>query len=116
MKVVKVCVGKPAESVDIDASLGSLQETVGGFIEMWFPFMEHVVIVCNEEGKVLGLPKNRIVRDEYDNTIDCIYGDFVIVGVNQDDEIEDDLCDLSEKEIEKFVAIFNRKESYADKE
>ena len=40
-----------------------LQHEVGGRIEALYPFEEPVAIVCNEEGKMDGLPLNRALRD-----------------------------------------------------
>lgn len=43
---------------DIDNTLEALQEAVGGLIET-VTVTEKIVIVCNEEGKLNNLPKNR---------------------------------------------------------
>lgn len=53
--------GKLARPASIDASLESYQKIVGGMIEAFYPFEEPVCIVCNEEGKLDGLPLNRAV-------------------------------------------------------
>lgn len=53
--------GKLARPAAIDASLESYQKIVGGMIEAFYPFEEPVCIVCNEEGKLDGLPLNRAV-------------------------------------------------------
>lgn len=53
--------GKLARAATIEASLESYQKTVGGYIEAYYPFEEPVCIVCNEEGKINGLPLNRAV-------------------------------------------------------
>ena len=49
---------------EIPSSLESLQHEVGGDIEAVYPFEEPVAIVCNEEGKMNGLPLNQMcIRD-----------------------------------------------------
>ena len=56
-----------------------MQQTVGGSIEAYYPFEEQVCIVCNDEGKINGLPLNRAIRDEDTNEIvDIIAGTFFI--------------------------------------
>lgn len=64
IKVVLVEPGKLARAAEIDASLAGLQKVVGGSIEGFYPFEEQVCIVCNEEGKLDGLPLNRAVYSE----------------------------------------------------
>ena len=52
---------------------------IGGDIEAYYPFEEQVCIVCNEEGKINGLPLNRAIRDEDTGDIaDIIAGTFFI--------------------------------------
>ena len=51
-----------------------LQAVVGGYIEAVYPFEENVCIVCNEEGKINGLPLNRAMRDDSGAVYDAIAG------------------------------------------
>ena len=44
---------------EIDSDLESLQHEVGGYIEAMYPDEDPVALVCNEEGKLEGLPLNR---------------------------------------------------------
>ena len=79
IRVVLVEPGKQTRTAEIGASLEALQRTVGGSIEAYYPFAEQVCIVCNEEGKVNGLPLNRAIRDEDTGDIaDIIAGTFFI--------------------------------------
>ncbi|MBR5190700.1 MAG: DUF3846 domain-containing protein, partial [Clostridia bacterium] len=48
----------------LDGSLVSMQKFVGGDIEPIYPFEDEVAIVCNEEGKMCGMPLNRAIYDE----------------------------------------------------
>lgn len=64
IKVVLVEPGKLARQAEIPASLEGMQATVKGSIEAFYPFEEEVCIVCNEEGKITGMPLNRTVYSE----------------------------------------------------
>src|SRR5699024_6863922 len=44
--------------------LEAMQELVGGDIEEYMPFEDEVAIICNEEGKIIGLPLNRAIYSE----------------------------------------------------
>ena len=63
MKVLVVEPGKAPYESDISPGLESLQKAVGGYIEITYPFDDPVAVVCNEEGKLLGLPLNRALRE-----------------------------------------------------
>ena len=56
MKILLVEPGKKPVLSEIDGSLKSMQEVVGGTIQAIFPFEEPVALICNDEGKLLGLP------------------------------------------------------------
>ena len=49
---------------EIASGLESLQHEVGGYIEAIYPYKDPAALVCNEEGKLEGLPLNRALRDE----------------------------------------------------
>jgi len=63
IQVVLVEPGKLARIVEVGTTLDAMQRTVGGSIEAYYPFEEQVCIVCNDEGKINGLPLNRAIRD-----------------------------------------------------
>lgn len=65
------------ESIGDD--LKSLQQVVGGLIEATYPYDDPVAIICNEEGKNLGLPLNRRLE-----SYDIIAGTFIICGLSED--------------------------------
>ena len=50
--------------IEIKDSLEAMQELVGGDIEEYMPFEDEVAIICNEEGKIIGLPLNRAIYSE----------------------------------------------------
>ena len=64
IKVVLVEPGKLARTAEIPATLEGMQAVVKGSIEPFYPFEEEVCIVCNEEGKITGMPLNRAVYSE----------------------------------------------------
>lgn len=74
IKVVMLEPEKEAYAAEIDGSLHSMQKIVGGLIEAFYPFEEQVCIVCNEEGKINGLPLNRAVYGEDGQMVDIIAG------------------------------------------
>lgn len=61
MRVVLCEPGKIARVTYIQPGLESMQRIVGGDIEPFYAFSEEVCIVCNDEGKIQGLPPNRAV-------------------------------------------------------
>ena len=63
MRVIVVEPKKKPMVRDIDAGLESMQKIVGGSIEAVYPFADPVALICNGEGKLLGLPLNRALRD-----------------------------------------------------
>ena len=57
---------------------------VGGCIEAIYPYEDPVALVCNEEGKLEGLPLNRALRDEDGDIYDVVAGTFMVVGLTDD--------------------------------
>lgn len=84
-----------------------MQKEVGGFIEAVYPFEDPVAIICNEEGKLEGLPLNRALRDEDGHVYDIIAGTFLIAGLS-----EDNFCSLDDAQIEKFSALYKTPELF----
>ena len=74
--VVLVEPGKLARTAKITATLEGMQAVVGGDIEPFYPFEEQVCIVCNEEGKLIGLPLNRAVYAYEEQQVDMTYGEL----------------------------------------
>ena len=73
--VVLVEPGKLARPARIPATLAGMQNAVNGCIQAFYPFEEEVCIVCNEEGKITGMPLNRAVYSEEIIT-DMSYGEM----------------------------------------
>lgn len=79
ISVLLIQPNKKPQLVEIGTSLENMQAVVGGDIEEYMPFDDEVAIICNEEGKVNGLPLNRAVYDEKSHEmIDILCGDFFI--------------------------------------
>lgn len=80
MQVLLVEPGKKAREAEIEDELHILQKIVGGSIEATYPWEDPVAVVCNEEGKINGLPLNRSLED-----YDIIAGTFLICGLSEED-------------------------------
>ena len=102
IKVLKVSPCKAPEVVTLVNELEELQKAVSieadyvGLIEI-IAIDDDICILCNEEGKLIGLPPNRRIGH------DVICGTFYILG---EDSEEGELCSLSDMDIEKYKAIF----------
>ena len=106
IRVVLLEPGKLARVADIDSSLEGLQKTVNGLIEAAYPFEEEVCIICNEEGKLNGMPLNRAIRCEGQIT-DIIAGPCFVCS-----------CDkasfgrLTEAQQQKYLKMFKYPEHF----
>lgn len=107
MKVLIVEPGKEPYVEDIKHSLDEMQKIVGGVIQAVYPYTDRVAIVCNDEGKLEGLPLNRVLKDKQSKVYDVIVGTFFIVGLS-----EDDFTDLSPELMEKYKEKFKYPEKF----
>lgn len=78
ISVLLIQPGKYPKTVTIEDSLEAMQALVGGDIEEYMPFDDEAAIICNEEGKISGLPLNRAVYDSEHQMIEIMAGDFFI--------------------------------------
>ena len=78
LKVIYVEPGKRASVIEIEDSLKAMQSLVGGTIEEYMPYEDDVAIICNDEGKMIGLPYNREIRGEDGRQLDIIAGNFFV--------------------------------------
>ena len=74
IRVVLLEPNRMAKAAEIESSLEAMQRVVQGDIQAIYPFEEEVCIVCNEEGKIDGLPLNRALYDENHEIYDIIAG------------------------------------------
>lgn len=107
MNVVLVEPNKEARIVKIDNTLKAMQGTVGGYIEAVYPYDDNVAIVCNEEGKIAGLPLNRALKDADGKVYDVIAGTFFISGLT-----EYNFGSLTEEQTDFFLAKFKQPEMF----
>lgn len=78
ISVLLVQPGKYPKMIEIEDSLEAMQKVVGGDIEEYMPFEDDIAIICNEEGKINGMPLNRAIYGEDKEMIDIIAGDFFV--------------------------------------
>ena len=92
---------------EIDPGLHSLQAEVGGDIGAAYPFSDPVALVCNDEGKLIGLDLNRGLRDENGEIYDIMAGTFLVVGLG-----EEDFASLSPELAQKYTEHFRQPEQF----
>lgn len=78
ISVVLVEPGKYPRLVEIEDSLEAMQSLVEGNIEEYMPYEDEVAIICNEEGKMNGMPLNRAIYSDDKEMLDIIAGKFFI--------------------------------------
>ena len=85
------------KKISVGTELEDLQAMVGGDIEVTYPFEDEVAIILNESGKINGLPLNRAIYTEDGDMQDIYAGDFLVVGLT-----EDDFGSLTSEQMQKF--------------
>ena len=66
-----------------------------------------VALICNDEGKLIGLDLNRGLRDENGEIYDIVAGTFLVVGLG-----EEDFASLSPELIQKYTEQFKTPEQF----
>ena len=98
MKKLRILIIEPSKEpykIKIEYTLENLQKLVGGLIDI-IELENNVDLICNDEGKILELPINRITK------YDIIVGTFLIIGHHNGETIS-----LSKKQIRKYKKEFN---------
>ena len=95
----------PYESV-IPDKLESLQEAVGGYIEITYPFDDNAIVISNEESKLIGMNGNRRVNGQ-------IYAGPMLISA---DDGSGELTDLTDEQIAKYTEIFRHPEEISREE
>lgn len=108
LSVLLVEPGKRPEIIEIHDTLKAMQNIVGGDIEVYRPF-DDVAIVCNEEGKVKGLPLNRAIYSDKGELVDIIAGAFFVCYTPVDSE---KFLSLPKELAEKYEGYFKEPESF----
>ena len=109
MRVLVVEPERRPEVREIDGSLRSMQEVVGGLIQALAPFDEPLALVCNDEAKLMNLPANRGLRDEDGKLYDIICGTFFLCGAPAD---SDHFVSLTPEQIERYRERFHTPEMF----
>ena len=102
MRIVKVEPGKPAEICEIDGSLESMQDVVGGYIQVINPWTSSICLVCNEEGKNFSMTPNRVIFYP-SGGYDIIYGTFFFCGSDGEE-----FADLTKHEADFLIQTFRK--------
>lgn len=101
MKILIVEPNQYPYMAEIENNLSAMQGVVEGLIEC-VAIEEGVDIVCNEEGKINGLPLNRSIEN------DIIAGTFFVVGYNDNGEH----VSLTDEQFEKYSNMFHEPEQF----
>ena len=91
MIILLIQPGERPALAEISGTLESMQKMVGGYIQVLYPFDDPIALVCNEEGKLLGLPLNTGLRDGCGRIYDTIAGTFFLCGAPPDTDHLDSL-------------------------
>ena len=91
---------------EIEHTLDAEQKAVGGLIELVYN-EDGTAIICNEEGKLIGLDGNRRIG----NGSSIIAGSFFVVGLT-----EDDFCSLTDEEAQKYMERFSEPEEIPEED
>ena len=106
MRVVYVEPGRPAYEAEIPHTLEAEQKAVGGLIKCVYN-QDGTALVCNDEGKLLGLEGNR----RLDNGQTVIAGPFFVCGLT-----EDDFRGLTDAEVQTYLDRFAQPEDISQEE
>lgn len=108
MRILVIEPERRPEVKEIDGSLESMQKIVGGLIQP-IHLDDSVVLVCNDEGKLMDLPANRGLRDEHGQMYDIVCGTFFLCGAPAD---SDHFTSLTPEQIERYEKRFHIPEMF----
>ena len=111
MRILLVEPGRVPRPAEIGDSLEDMQTVVGGHIQAVYPFEEPVALICNEEGKCLGLPLNRVLRLDSGEIYDVIAGTFFLCAAPPD---SDRFASLTEEQITRYSECFRAIELFPE--
>lgn len=110
MRIIIVEGGKKPYETELEHDLESMRRCVGGDIEaVYEPGGRDAAIICNNEGKLLGLPPNRALRDEKGEIYDIIVGTFFICGTPPDSE---SFASLTDEQVDYWLKRFSKPEFF----
>lgn len=102
MRVLVVEPERRPEVREIDDSLKTMQDIVGGLIQP-ICLDDPVALVCNDEGKLMNLPANRGLRDKDGQIYDIVFGTFFLCGAPAD---SDHFTSLTPEQVERYQNRF----------
>ena len=100
MRILIVEPDRHPRMAEIPHTLEAMQHTVGGYIEITYPWEDPVALVCDEEGLLKQLPFNRLVAHQC-----AIFGTFFLCGIG-----EEELTDLPEELADKYMQLLHNPE------
>lgn len=109
ISVLLVMPKKAPKLIEMEDTLEAMQDIVGGGIEEYMPFEDDVAIICNGDGKEIGLNLNRAIYNDQNEVMDIIAGNFLIVGA---DLAGESYSSLSESLAKKYSEKFRRPERF----
>ena len=109
MRILKIEPEHKPERADIPDTLEAMQKVVDGYVQAVYPFEEPVALICNEEGKLNGLPLNRALWDEDGTLYDIISGTFFLCAAPPDAE---NFQSLSEEQLLYYEERFRCPEMF----
>ena len=110
MKILVIEPLKEPYVKDINGSLESMQQIVGGTIQAIYPFDNpEIALICNDEGKLINLPLNRALYDKDGKLFDVVAGTFFLCSAPADSENFESLTD---ENIEIYQERFKNIEIY----
>lgn len=105
-RVVYVEPGKPAVEKKIGTELEDLQAVVGGLIECVYPHGDRTILVCNDEGKLLGMQGNRRLSNG-----SVIAGPFFIIG-----DAGEKFRSLTDAEVNRYLQMYAEPQQISQRE
>lgn len=108
MRVLVVEPERRPEERKIDGSLKSMQNIVDGLIQPIY-LDDSVVLVCNDEGKLMNLPANRGLRDKDGQICDIVFGTFFLCGAPGD---SDHFTSLTSEQVKQYRERFYTPEMF----
>jgi hypothetical protein len=101
IRMLKIEPLKAPVLIEVEHTLETLQELVGGTIQAVYPWEDPVALLCDDDGKGKGYTPNRVLVGEDGEPYDLVVGTFYICGLTRDD-----FGSLSDELAEKYTELF----------
>ena len=108
MRILVVEPERRPEVREIDGSLSSMQDIVGGLIQPIY-LDDSVTLLCNDEGNLMQLPANRGLRGKDGQIYDIVFGTFFLCGAPADC---DHFTSLTPEQVEQYRERFYTPEMF----